>query len=218
MWNNRKYLKKLCLVCCVLIITSCAFFSKKSGKLENVSTIQTTDNVSAITTDFFSVKDPIAKLNVESKYLSTSLLQESFNGWLGNFKRDFIEVLKSKNIYDDNKNESYIIPEISVQPKVKELQDCDTYIPYLFKKCEKKYFVYIDGELVLNFYKDYVAIKRVVVSFASLGHPNIISTSSLEDVNKKAIFLMDSVYKYLIDYLLKVNNIYIIQMKEAPIK
>ena len=121
----------------------------------------------------------------------------------------------SKNILDQsNNNKNYIIPELNVQPKAKELMDCNTYIPYLYKKCEKKYFVYINGVLILNFYREYMPVKNEIIDFAILGMPNIVEATSSEDINKKAVELMDRVYKYLIAYLSKANRLYYVDNME----
>lgn len=208
---------KLILILYILFITSCAFFSKKNiSEKNNIDILIKNDNESSyVLKDIFSIKEPIFKITVDSRLLSGPIMQESFASWINNFKTDFSKILETKNILDQsNNNKNYIIPELSVEPKAKELMDCDTYIPYLYKKCEKKYFIYINGNISLNFYKEYVPVKNEIIDFAKLGVPNIVEAASIEEINKKAVTLMDKVYKYLIDYLTKHNSIYYIGKKE----
>jgi hypothetical protein len=208
---------KLILILYILFITSCAFFSKKNiSEKNNIDILIKNDNESSyVLKDIFSIKEPIFKITVDSRLLSGPIMQESFASWINNFKTDFSKILETKNILDQsNNNKNYIIPELSIEPKAKELMDCDTYIPYLYKKCEKKYFIYINGNIILNFYKEYVPVKNEIIDFAKLGLPNIVEAASIEEINKKAVTLMGKVYKYLIDYLNKHNSIYYIGKKE----
>ena len=211
-WCLYKYI----IILCLLFLTSCTFFHKKSiNEGEITAPFIESDNVSSNVLDkTFSVKDPIFRINIDSQLLSKPILQESFAEWINNFKIDFLTILEEKNIYDSTNVNSYIIPELYVQPKVKELLDCDTYIPYLYKKCEKKYFVYINGYLFLHFYEDDMPVKHISIDFAKLGIPNIAEASHLEDINKKAVYLMAEIYKYVKIYLTKNNSIYYIDHKE----
>ncbi len=211
-----KYIPKLLIIFYILFLTSCSLFSRKTIN-EEIPLVESTTNdniTSYMLNNSFSIKDPIFKMTIDSSYLSRSLLHETFASWINNFQLDFTKILESKKIYDNVSNEIYIIPEFEVKPNVKELLDCDTYIPYIYKKCEKKYFVYINGELTLNFYKGFILLKKERFDFAKLGIPNIVETSKIEDINKKAINLMDKVYMYLIDNLSKNNSIYYINNKE----
>ena len=211
-----EYIPKLFIVFYILVLTSCSLFSRKSIT-EEIPLVGSTinDNVTSCTlNNSFSVKDPIFKMTINSSYLSRPILHETFASWINNFKLDFTKILESKKIYDNVSNQIYIIPEFEVKPNVKELLDCDTYIPYIYKKCEKKYFVYINGELTLNFYKEFILLKKERIDFAKLGIPNIVETTNIEDINKKAINLMDKIYIYLIDNLSKNDSIYCINNKE----
>ena len=211
-----EYIPKLFIVVYILVLTSCSLFSKKSIN-DEIPLAESTrnDNITSYTfIKSFSVKDPIFRMTINSTYLSRPILQETFVSWINTFKLDFTKILESKNIYDNVSNQRYIIPEFEVKPNVKELLDCDTYIPYLWKKCEKKYFVYINGELTLNFYKEFILLKKERIDFAKLGIPNIVETTNIEDINKKAINLMDKIYTYLIDNLSKNDSIYYIKNQE----
>lgn len=211
------YFTRLILIFYLLLITSCAFFNKKSvNEKYPVETAVRNDNESSyVLKDVFTIENPIFKIDVDSKLLSNPIMQESFASWINNFKTDFTKILEAKNILDRaNSNRNYIIPELIVQPKAKKLTECNTYIPYLYKKCEEKYFVYIDGALILNFYKESVPVKNKVIDLAKIGVPNIVEASSVEDINKEAVALMDRLYKYLIAYLSKANDIYYIDNTE----
>ena len=215
--KRQGYLFKYIIILCLLFLTSCAFFNKKSiDEGESAVTSIGSDNESTkMLGKTFSLKDPVFRIDIESQLLSKPIVQESFAEWINNFKTDFSKILEEKNIYDPNNYRSYIIPELHVQPKAKELLDCDTFIPYLYKRCEKKYFVYINGYLFLHFYDDDMPIKHISIDFTRLGIPNIAETSNIEDINKKAVYLMGEIYKHLIIYLTKNNNIYYIDKRKG---
>jgi len=218
--KNRQWcLYKYIIILCLLFLTSCTFFNKKStNEGKPVVTPTSSDNESTkMLGKTFSLKDPIFEIEIDSQLLSKPLVQESFAEWINNFKTDFSKILEGKNIYDIANYRSYIIPELHVQPKAKELVECDTYIPYVYKKCEKKYFVYINGYLFLHFYDDDIPIKHKSIDFTRLGIPNIAVTSNVEDINKKAIYLMNEIYEHLIIYLTKNNDIYYIEKEKVNI-
>ena len=94
------YFTRLIIIFYLLFITSCAFFNKKSvNEKTSIEAAVKNDNGSVyILKDVFNLKDPIFKIHVDSKLLSSPIMQESFASWINNFKTDFINILVSKNI------------------------------------------------------------------------------------------------------------------------
>ena len=119
--KRQGYLFKYIIILCLLFLTSCAFFNKKSiDEGESAVTSIGSDNESTkMLGKTFSLKDPVFRIDIESQLLSKPIVQESFAEWINNFKTDFSKILEEKNIYDPNNYRSYIHRKRNCFNKVK---------------------------------------------------------------------------------------------------
>ena len=207
------YKKFYILVLIIFILLSCGHLSKDINKKAPISE---TDNTTEISREYekmpLGIKEPIFRIDVKSNYLSAPLVKESFAYWINNFKDDLKALLIKNGIYDNrSENKNYIMPVFDLEANAKKIKDCDTYIPYVLSSCDNKYFIYISGSIIFNFYMEdnFVDSKRIDIT--DLGRPNIVSCNSLEKINENSIDLIKNLYVYLLDYLSKKYYLFYIE-------